>query len=490
MPFLQSVGDVLVLDQSGLLDDTGLSTENLSIRIFMKTTTLAAAVTLTLAAGSAFAHPQTSAPDAVVGRWDAALLNNGPPVPFRLDIGKSGSGLKGVFYDGFRPYDATTSVSFQGGKLVLKAEHYLTTITAALKHGELSGTTQLQGPGYSLKYDFHAVRHIENPTADGNAPSIAGSWEIPLKTPSAKGEKAFRLIVDQHGADVAASILRVDGDTGAYSGHYQDGKWVLSHFDGHRPGVVELSTTQDGTLEVVAHNEALKKALDGNDNERKNGEDKYTEGRYEGTEKYVAYRSAVARAKGLPEPENYETHTTARDANEKFAFNFPDVEGKLVSNEDPRFKGKVVLAIVTGTWCPNCHDEAQYLVELDKKYRDKGLAIVALDFEEPEQQKTLERERAFVKQYGVKYTYLIAGAPSEMWEKVPQLSNLNTWPATVFVGRDGLVKSVHSGFASPASGEFNRQLQEEFTAKIEHLLSENSPTVANLQQTSAGIAAE
>ena len=77
-----------------------------------------------------------------------------------------------------------------------------------------------------------------------------------------------------------------------------------------------------------------------------------------------------------------------------------------VDTVDPRFKGKVVLAIVTGTWCPNCHDEAQYLVQLDKKYHDKGLAIVALDFEEPEQQGTLSRERAFVKQYGVKYTYL------------------------------------------------------------------------------------
>jgi thiol-disulfide isomerase/thioredoxin len=134
-----------------------------------------------------------------------------------------------------------------------------------------------------------------------------------------------------------------------------------------------------------------------------------------------------------------------------------------------------VLAIVTGTWCPNCHDEAQYLVQLDKKYRDKGLAIVALDFEEPEQQGTLERERAFVKQYHVKYPYLIAGAPAQMWEKVPQLVNLNTWPATVFVGRDGTVRAVHSGFASPASGEFNTQLKQEFEGKIEALLAEKTP---------------
>ena len=111
-------------------------------------------------------------------------------------------------------------------------------------------------------------------------------------------------------------------------------------------------------------------------------------------------------------------------------------------------------------------------MQLDKKYRSRGLAIVALDFEEPEQQGSLARERAFVKQYGVKYTYLIAGAPSEMGEKIPEAVNLNTWPATFFIGRDGRVKGIHSGFASPASGEFNRQLQREFTAKIERLLAE------------------
>jgi hypothetical protein len=35
------------------------------------------------------------------GRWDASLLNNGPAVPFRLDIAGSGPTLKGTFYDGF-----------------------------------------------------------------------------------------------------------------------------------------------------------------------------------------------------------------------------------------------------------------------------------------------------------------------------------------------------------------------------------------------------
>jgi len=79
----------------------------------------------------------------------------------------------------------------------------------------------------------------------------------------------------------------------------------------------------------------------------------------------------------------------------------------------------------------------------------------------------------------VKYTYLYPGAPAEMWEKVPQLNHLDTWPATVFIGRDGKVKAVHSGFASPASAEFHEQLKQEFTTRIEALLAEKATKAAD-----------
>jgi peroxiredoxin len=415
---------------------------------------------------------------AVDGRWSARLIHDDTAIPFRLDISGSGASLKGTFYNGFDPYDGTTEASFNNGQLVLRAEHYLTTIKATLQDGKLVGDVDIQNRGQSAHYGFDATRYVPGAVANASIPSIAGSWIIPLDTPSSKGEKAFRFIVQQKGAEVAASILRVDGDTGAYSGTYENGRWALSHFDGSRPGLILVTRNEDGTLRVQQHvarpEPASTKVSDTADGKAYAGE-AVPDGRY--AQVLTAYREDVAKAKGLAQPEDYDTHTTARDADEKFTFNFPDVDGKLVSNDDPRFRGKVVLAIVTGTWCPNCHDEAQYLVDLDRKYHDKGLAIVALDFEEPEQQGSLERERAFVHQYGVKYTYLIAGAPSDMWEKVPQLVNLNTWPATIFIGRDGRVRSVHSGFASPASGEFNDQLKREFTTRIEHLLAEKSSRV-------------
>lgn len=396
------------------------------------------------------------------GRWDATLVQGNTTIPFRLEIAGDGNNVVGTLYGHEQEY--TTSGSLKDGKLELVFEHYLTTIYAtAQPNGELDGRVEItrrgaqraggalegEGAARSGGSPFHAKRYIAPTAAEiKNVPSIDGVWEVAQDT--AKGEHAWRLIVQQKGIDITTTILRVDGDTGALTGSWKGNKFVASHFDGARPGLLELTPRPDGSLEVVSNGSNRNGTL-------------------------IAYRPEVARAKGLPEPANYQTHTTVRDPNEVFAFSFPDTKGKLVSQDDPRFKGKVVLAIVTGTWCPNCHDEARYLVKLYEKYHSQGLEIVALDFEEPEQQSSLKRVNAFIKQYKVPYTYLIAGEPAEMWDKVPQAVNLNTWPATLFIAKDGRVKATHAGFAGPGSGVFNQQLQEEFTTNIERLLKEKAP---------------
>ena len=435
---------------------------------------LAALSTLLLSSGAAFAAD-------IAGRWDAVLTRNGSEIPFRLDIKGSGNDLQGILFDGSTPYDGTTSASFKDDKLTLNIEHYLTTISATLKDGKLEGTVAAQNRETAAQYGFKAVRHVEAAAAETNAPSIAGTWIVPLDAPSSKGEKSFRFIAHQNGAEVDATLLRIDGDTGSYSGTFKDGKWVLGHFDGGRPGVITVTPANDGTL-LIEQQVARPNVTQGAEVKTASayGTDATPDGRY--AKVLTAFRQDVAVAKGLPAPEDFLTHTTARDPNEKFTFNLPDLDGKQVTSDDPRFKNKVVLAIVTGTWCPNCHDEAQYLVKLDKKYRDKGLSIVALTFEEPEQQGNFTRARAFIKKYGVKYTYLNAGAPAQMWERVPQLNHLDTWPATLFIGRDGKIDAVHSGFASPASGEFHTQLQAEFTSRIEKLLAQKV-TASNAEPT-------
>jgi thiol-disulfide isomerase/thioredoxin len=414
------------------------------------------ALVLSIASSVAFAQSQA---DNLEGRWAATLTQNDLVIPFRLDISGSGSNVTGTLYGG-DDTETTTSARIENGSVQLTFEHYLTTINAKVKDGELDGQLIVARrspinitPGqYSATASdsisaFHAKRYVPPTQAEAaNVPSIDGVWELPHESP--KGEKAWRLIVKQKGPQISASVLRVDGDTGALTGEWQNGKFVASHFDGSRPGLIEITPQQDGSLSVDLKAEPRNLVL-------------------------TAYRPEVARAKGLPEPANYQTHTTVRNPNEVFAYRFRDVNGKIESNEDPKFKGKVVLAIVTGTWCPNCHDEAKYLVQLYEKYHSKGLEIVALDFEEADQSASLTRVKAFIKQYKVPYTYLIAGTPDEMWDKVPQAVNLNTWPATLFIGKDGRVKGTYSGFATSASGIYNTELKQDFTSTVERLLVEN-----------------
>lgn len=401
-----------------------------------------------VAAGTLLALSSAAYADGLQGRWDASVTINGTVIPFRLDVEGEGAGLRGVLFNG-SDKQFTTSAKIDGATLVLDLKHYLTTIVATEKNGGLEGKVQMRNDRTPEGSPFKAVRHVDVPAPVSPAPAISGDWIIPHESP--KGEKAWRFIARQNGPETAVAILRVDGDTGALTGRWDGQKFVVSHFDGSRPALMQVTPQADGTLEIVQAGS------------NRDG-------------KLIAYRPDVARAKGLPEPANYNTHTTVRDPNEKFTFSGPGVDGTIVSSDDARFKDKVIVAIVTGTWCPNCHDEAQYLVPLYKQYRDRGLEIVALDFEEPEQQDELARVKAFIAQYGVEYTYVISGAPAEMWEKVPQALNLNTWPATFFIGRDGRVKNIHAGFAAPASGDFHDQLKQDFTSTIERLLAEPAAT--------------
>src|ERR1700733_6516759 len=111
----------------------------------MKTLIRLAALASVLCSTSAvIAADSAGSAASVDGRWDAVLSRNGVDIPFRLDIKGSGKNLQGVFYDGFKPYDGTTSASYTDGKLTLNIEHYLTTIGAILKDGQLEGTAAAQ----------------------------------------------------------------------------------------------------------------------------------------------------------------------------------------------------------------------------------------------------------------------------------------------------------------------------------------------------------
>jgi thiol-disulfide isomerase/thioredoxin len=388
------------------------------------------------------AFAQTSTPS-LSGLWDATITFNGQDIPFRLQLAGEGSNLKGWLFNGDDKVVAS-GASFQNGSLVLNFDSYAAKLELKVQGGALVGQ---YGPMLKKTFPVTAHRHQAATESSASAPSINGLWEVAVK--SSKGEQAWRLIVQEKSAgDVSAAILRVDGDTGALTGGYKDGKFILSHFSGGRPALMILTPSSDGTL-----------AVDMTD--------------LHGKSQLTATRPDVARAKGLPPPTDPDHHTSVKDPAEPFKFSFPDLNGKIVSNSDARFQGRVVLVNITGSWCPNCHDEAPFLAELYRKYRSQGLEVVALSFEEGDQLTNPVRLRAFMKEYGIDYTVLLGGTPDDRDAKLTQPVNLNSWPTTFFLGRDGRVRFVHAGFPGPASGELYRQAIHEFDAQVQGLLAEN-----------------
>jgi thiol-disulfide isomerase/thioredoxin len=174
----------------------------------------------------------------------------------------------------------------------------------------------------------------------------------------------------------------------------------------------------------------------------------------------------------MAEPTDPSKHTRMKDPSARFTFSFPNLDGRTITEADPKFKNKVVMVNIGGSWCPNCHDEAPFLGELYKKYRAQGLEIVLLSFEEAAQLAKPTRLRAFIKRYGIEYTVLLAGEPAQLNDKVPQADNLNAFPTTFILGRDGRVRAVHAGFASPAAGAFHEQTKKEISEEVQRLLAE------------------
>jgi thiol-disulfide isomerase/thioredoxin len=191
-----------------------------------------------------------------------------------------------------------------------------------------------------------------------------------------------------------------------------------------------------------------------------------------GQTELVAAREGASRAAAIGAPTDPAEHTRVKNPNERFQFSFPDLNGRTVTNTDPKFAGKVVLVNISGSWCPNCHDEAPFLAELYRKYRGRGLEIVTFSFEEGDQLANPTRLRAFIQNYGLEYTVLLAGIPDDLEAKVPQAVNLNAFPTTFLLGRDGRVRAVHAGFPSAGSGEFYSKAQREIIGHVERLLAE------------------
>jgi thiol-disulfide isomerase/thioredoxin len=383
------------------------------------------------------------APESPAGTWVGAAAVNGKQVPFRLELRGTGQNIQGVLVNG-RERSASSSGSFSNQHLVLHFDYYANTLDATLSDGTLNGTFGGHLPDVSITAHLNA----KTPAPSAGAPNISGDWSVAVQGP--KGEHAWKLRVRQTGASVVTVIERIDGDTGNLYGQWHDGKFAVSHFTAAGPSYAELLPQPGGTLQLVtfAHGGGLLTL--------------------------PAHRTQAGVTGKQEAADDPLQHTLLKNPKQPLAFSFPDLNGRQVSNTDPEFRGKAVIVSIGGSWCPNCQDEAPFLETLYRRFHGQGLEIVEVSFEEESQLKDAARLKAVIHRYGITYQVLLAGTPDQLNEKFPSVTNLNCWPTTFFIGRNGTVMAIHTGYSGPATAQDNDKLRSETVALVQGLLSRNS----------------
>jgi thiol-disulfide isomerase/thioredoxin len=119
-----------------------------------------------------------------------------------------------------------------------------------------------------------------------------------------------------------------------------------------------------------------------------------------------------------------------------------DVEGKTVTSD--QFKGKVVVLDFWATWCAPCKTEIPGYVELQKKYAADGLVIVGVSVD----QEGPDVVKKFIKDYGINYPIVMYND-----DILAAFGNLDLFPSTFIIDRDGMIRDEKQGKESTADYE-------------------------------------
>jgi thiol-disulfide isomerase/thioredoxin len=385
------------------------------------------------------------------GRWRGVLETAGGELPFFLDIMEvKGGRMKATVQNGPELLPIGI-VEIKEDVIKLFFEQYNSYLegkmdpTGRMMKGHFS---RHRGKDFKKEMKFTAYmgqksRFLPKPGASQfpDAPAdISGEWNVVF----GEGENAWEghAILKQVGKLLTGTMLTEVGDFRFMAGSYEKGVLRMSVFDGAHCFLFHATLEKDEVMEGHF---------------------------YSGAKSHTPWTAKRGKNR-LRDP-----YSLTKITNEEgtFSFKFPDANGKEVSSEDPKFKGKPLVVCILGTWCPNCHDEGPYLAGLYKKYHPRGLEMVSLacEFSGDHKQDSV-MVRRFTRKYKISWPILIVGTSNkeEVAKALPDLNTFLSYPTTLFIDRNGKVQKIHTGFTGPGTGKYYDELRKEFEETIEALL--------------------
>lgn len=387
-----------------------------------------------------------SKPELKTGPWRGTLEIQGQELPFNFRIAEDFS----------KGYDAhlknageellLDEVTISGDSVNMVLHVFDAQLRAAVEGNTLNGFFTLNyNPGY--KVPFHATFGEEyrfKPTdTTATATNFSGKYQVVFVNETDTTQAIG--IVNQSGNYATGSFLTPTGDYRYLEGGVFNDTLFLSTFDGNHAYLFK-AVKNDSTL---------------------------TGDFWAGRSYHQSWTGIRNENASLPDAESL---TYLKPGYETLDFKFPDLNGKPVTLKDDRFKNKVVVLQLFGTWCPNCMDETKYLSLWYDNNKNRGVEVLGLAFErKPDFNYARDRVNKMKGKWGVNYDFVIAGVDDKLKaaEALPALNTIAAFPTTIFIGKDGKVKHIHTGFEGPGTGVYHERWKERFNEIINELLTED-----------------
>ena len=278
--------------------------------------------------------------------------------------------------------------------------------------------------------------------------NISGNWETVFSPDSKEDRYIAKGVFKQEGNKVTGTFRTTTGDYRYLEGVLNGEELKLSTFDGSHAFLFTAKVTDSSMTGMFYSGNHWK-------------------------EPFIAKRNETYE---LPDAT---VLTYLNDGYDKIEFSFPDINGNLVSLADARFKNKVVLVQIMGTWCPNCLDETKFYNEFYNNLDNDEFEIIGLAFEYAKtKEDAFKKIKRLQDKIGINYPMLLAqyGSSSKVkaQEKIPMLNHVLSYPTTIFIDKRGVVRKIHTGFNGPATGDKFVEFKETFNMYIDELLAENN----------------
>jgi len=382
-----------------------------------------------------------------LGIYRAVVQVDGGDLPFGLELAEEDGEPVAYLINGPERVRAR-EVRLAGDRLSIQMPGYQQRIEATWHEGRFEGTLQLLRPRAVIRELRFVAMPGEDwrffPKPDAAPVDFSGRWALTYRDDDGKQSQAIAELTQQ-GHVVSGTVLRASGDDRYIAGEARGDTLFLSRFDGGTAYLYLARLRPDGVLTG----------------------DQWTGGGSHET--FSGRRDAAARL------DDAGALSALKPGVERLEFTFPDVKGNLHAFPGEGYAGKVVLVTVGGSWCPNCHDEAEFLRELLADRRARGLEVIQLMFERtPDFESQAKAARDFTAKFAIDYPVLIAGTTSDddVLKKLPQLAAFKAYPTLFVIDRNGVVRTVHTGYAGPATGAYHEQQNRELTALVDGLLAE------------------